>query len=146
MKHINQSTCITRGSESYKEFTGFMSQIFPAMCAQGNSCPSLSLSYPLNPLITIQPDTVPSVVLSLRARSHRQQEAKEGCDQCFLGHHSIDMLSSVVHSKPDPSGHSLEALQMLNWVPIRSMSSSTCHHLASPSPIRKVETFVAPYT
>lgn len=112
MKHINQSTSIVRGSESYKELTGFMSQIFPATCAQGNSCPSLSLSYPLNPHITIQPDS--SVVLSVRARSRRQQEAKEGCDQRFLGHPFIAMVSSVVHSKPDLSGHSLEALQMLS--------------------------------
>ena len=58
MKHINQSASVARGSESHKELTGFVSQIFPAICVQGDSCPPLSLSYPLNPLITIQPGNV----------------------------------------------------------------------------------------
>lgn len=43
------------------------------------------------------------MVLSVRAGSRRQREAKEGCDQRFLGHPFIAMVSSVVHS--------LEALQ-----------------------------------
>lgn len=86
------------------------------------------------------------MVLSLRARSRRQQEAKEGCDQRFLGHPFIAMVSSVVHSKRDPSGHSLEALQMLSWVPTPNTSSSPCSHLAFSLPIRKVETLVVPCT
>ena len=87
-----------------------------------------------------------SVVLSVRAGSRRQREAKEGCDQRFLGHPFIAMVSSVVHSRPDPSGHPLEALQNAELSPTPNTSSSPCSHLAFSLPIRKVETLVAPCT
>lgn len=71
--------------------------------------------------------------LSLRARSHRQQEAKEGWpvfSWTSFHWHALQRGPLQTWSRSLPGGN----FQMLNWVPIPSMSSSTCHHLGFPFP------------
>lgn len=136
----------TRGSESYKEFTGFMSQIFLCYVCSRKFLPFSESQLPPNPLITIQPDTIPSVVLSLRVKVPQTAGGQGGCDQCFLD--IIPLTCSPAWSTPNLIHQVTPWRHFKCWTesPSPSMSSSTCHHLASPISHQEGGNLVAPHT